>query len=157
MHLNQTVCNRKLDYHDSCTLRKGSAMYPRLVILSLAKRLEKPPFCHSYTFFGAWTRDHYMPLQRPTTRVFMLCYGFLNKRSPLAVQRFPTQMSPLPPCGSANSQSTSQSMMPFPTQPSKTHYPYTTGKRHSFLGFFMFQGVDVHNQKYVPRLKNQCT
>jgi hypothetical protein len=40
MHLNQTVCNRKLEYYDSCTLRKGSVMYPRLVILSLAKRLE---------------------------------------------------------------------------------------------------------------------
>jgi hypothetical protein len=30
----------------------------------------------------------------------------------------------------------------------------TTGKRHVFLGFFMFLGADVHNQKYVPRLKN---
>jgi hypothetical protein len=35
----------------------------------------------------------------------MLCYGFPNKRSPLAVQRFPTQMSPLAPCGSGDSQS----------------------------------------------------
>jgi hypothetical protein len=82
-----------------------------------------------------------MPLQRPTTRVFMLCYGFLNKRSPLAVQRFPAQMSPLPPCGSANSQSTSQSMMPFPTQPSKTHYPYTTGKRHYSSAFLCSSGL----------------
>jgi hypothetical protein len=41
-------------------------MYPREVILSLAKRLEKPPFYHSYTSFGAWPRDHYMPLQRFT-------------------------------------------------------------------------------------------
>jgi hypothetical protein len=43
---------------------KVSALYPRVVILSLAKRLEKPPFCHSYTSFGAWPRDHYMSLQR---------------------------------------------------------------------------------------------
>jgi hypothetical protein len=41
-------------------------MYPRVVILSLAKRLEKPPFCQDYTAFGVWPRDHYMPLQRFT-------------------------------------------------------------------------------------------
>jgi hypothetical protein len=35
----QTACNRKLSYHDSCTLCKGSALYPRVVISSLAKRL----------------------------------------------------------------------------------------------------------------------
>jgi hypothetical protein len=45
---------------------KVSALYPRVVISSLAKRLEKPPFYHSYTSFGAWHRDHYMPLQRFT-------------------------------------------------------------------------------------------
>jgi hypothetical protein len=45
---------------------KVSAMYPRVVILSLAKRLEKAPFCHSYTSFGVWPRDHYMSLQRFT-------------------------------------------------------------------------------------------
>jgi hypothetical protein len=43
---------------------KVSTLYPRVVILSLAKRLEKPPFCHSYTSFGVWPRDHYMALQR---------------------------------------------------------------------------------------------
>jgi hypothetical protein len=41
-------------------------MYPRVVISSLAKRLEKPPFYHSYTSFGVWPRDHYMSLQRFT-------------------------------------------------------------------------------------------
>jgi hypothetical protein len=25
---SQTACNRKLGYHDSCTLCKGSALYP---------------------------------------------------------------------------------------------------------------------------------
>jgi hypothetical protein len=45
---------------------KVSALYPRVLISSLAKRLEKPPFCYSYTSFGAWSRDHYMSLQRFT-------------------------------------------------------------------------------------------
>jgi hypothetical protein len=36
------------------------------VISSLAKRLKKPRFCHSYTSFGVWPRDHYLPLQRFT-------------------------------------------------------------------------------------------
>jgi hypothetical protein len=45
---------------------KVSALYLRVVISSVAKRLEKPPFCHSYTFFGVWPRDHYMILQRFT-------------------------------------------------------------------------------------------
>jgi hypothetical protein len=39
----------------------------------------------------------------------ILCYGFLNKRSPLAVLRFSAQTSPLAPCGSGDSQSMSQS------------------------------------------------
>jgi hypothetical protein len=45
---------------------KVSALCPRVVISSLAKRLEKPTFCHSYTSFGAWPRDQYMPFQRFT-------------------------------------------------------------------------------------------
>jgi hypothetical protein len=31
---SQTTCTRKLSYHDSCTLCKGSALYPRVVISS---------------------------------------------------------------------------------------------------------------------------
>jgi hypothetical protein len=45
---------------------KVSTLYPWVVISSLAKRLEKPPFCHFYTSFGVWPRDHYMSLQRFT-------------------------------------------------------------------------------------------
>jgi hypothetical protein len=45
---------------------KVSALYPRVVISSLPKQVEKLPFCHSYTSLGAWPRDHYMPLQRFT-------------------------------------------------------------------------------------------
>jgi hypothetical protein len=43
-----------------------STMYSRIVILSLAKRLENLLFATLYTFLGIWTRDHYMPLQRFT-------------------------------------------------------------------------------------------
>jgi hypothetical protein len=45
---------------------KASTLYPRVVISSLAKRLEKTPFCQSYTSFGVWPRDQYMLLQRFT-------------------------------------------------------------------------------------------
>jgi hypothetical protein len=45
---------------------KVSISYSRVVISSLAKQLEKPHFCHSYTSFGVWLRDHYMPLERFT-------------------------------------------------------------------------------------------
>jgi hypothetical protein len=45
---------------------KVSTLYTQVVISSLAKRLEKPHFCHSYTSFGVWPRDHYMSLQRFT-------------------------------------------------------------------------------------------
>jgi hypothetical protein len=45
---------------------KVSTLYPRVVISSLAKRLEKPPFFHSYTSFGVWHKDHYMSLHRLT-------------------------------------------------------------------------------------------
>jgi hypothetical protein len=45
---------------------KVSTLYPRVVISLLAKRLEKPPFYHSYTSFGVWPRYHYMTLQRFT-------------------------------------------------------------------------------------------
>jgi hypothetical protein len=55
----------------------------------------------------------------------MLCYGFLNKRSPLAVLRFPVQISPLASCRLGGSQSMSQSMITMygaiPTQPCTTH------------------------------------
>jgi hypothetical protein len=60
--------------------------YPQVVISSLAKRLEKPPFCHSYTSFGVWPRDHYMQLQRFT----MGRMSGLTKvvRSTIAILRF---------------------------------------------------------------------
>jgi hypothetical protein len=66
---------------------KVSAMYPYIVISSLAKQLEDPHFCHSYTFFGVWLRDHYMSFQRFT----MGHMPDLAKvvRSAIALLRFP--------------------------------------------------------------------
>jgi hypothetical protein len=55
----------------------------------------------------------------------MLCYGFPNKQSPLAVLRFSAQTSPLAPCGSGSSQNMLQSMITMygaiSSQPSMTH------------------------------------
>jgi hypothetical protein len=79
---SQTACNRKLDYHDSCTLCRGCTLYPRVVISSPAKRLENLLFAILYTSFGVWPRDHYMSLQRPTTEV---CHALL---------RFPAHSGP---------------------------------------------------------------
>jgi hypothetical protein len=64
-----------------------STLYPRVVISLLAKRLEKPPLCHSDTSFGVWPRDHYMPLQRFT----MGRMTGLSKvvRGTIALLRFP--------------------------------------------------------------------
>jgi hypothetical protein len=66
-----------------------------------------------------------MMLQMSTTRV---CHALLrspDKRSLLAVLRFPAQTSPLAPCGSDSSQSMSQRLITkyvaIPTQPSTTH------------------------------------
>jgi hypothetical protein len=107
------------------------------VISSLAKRLEKPPFYHSYTSFGAWHMDHYFRYKGLLHEYVMLCYGFSNKRSPLAVLRFFAQMSPLAPCGLGNSQSvvtkndaiphsTEQDTQPIAFLISKQAVPYRT-------------------------------
>jgi hypothetical protein len=113
----QTACNRKLDYHDSCILCKGSALYQWVLISSLAEQLETS-FFHSCTSFGVWPIDHYMLLQRSTTGVRHALLRFLNQRSLLAVVRVPAETSPLASCGLGRSQSLSQSisksMMSFP-------------------------------------------
>jgi hypothetical protein len=76
---------------------KVSALYPRVVISSLAKWLEKPYFCHSYTSFGVWPRDHYMLLQRFTTGVCHALLRFLNKRPRLQCWGFPHTVAPFAP------------------------------------------------------------
>jgi hypothetical protein len=79
---------------------KVSTLYPRVVISLLAKRLEKPSFCHSYNSFGVWPRDDYMPLQRFT----MGRMSGLAKvvRGIIAMLRFPEvirgTMASLAPC-----------------------------------------------------------
>jgi hypothetical protein len=65
-----------------------------VVISSLAKWLYKPPFCHSYTSFGVWPKDHYMLLQRSTTGVCYALIQFLDKWSLLIVLMFPAQNGP---------------------------------------------------------------
>jgi hypothetical protein len=81
-------------------ITKVSTLYPRVVISSLAKQLEKHPFCHSYTFFGAWPKDHYMPLQRFTMGRMLGLAKVVH--STIAMLRFPGvvrgTMTPLAPC-----------------------------------------------------------
>jgi hypothetical protein len=66
---------------------KVGALYPRLVISLIAKRLEKPLFCHSYTSFGAWPIDHYMLLQMSTTGVYHALLRIPQQRALLVVLR----------------------------------------------------------------------
>jgi hypothetical protein len=75
-------------------------MYPRVVISLQAKRLEKPPFYHSYTSFGVWPRDHYMLLQRFTMGRMpglakVVCYIIAMLSFPRVVRG---TMAPLTPC-----------------------------------------------------------
>jgi hypothetical protein len=79
---------------------KVNTLYPQVVISSLAKRLEKPPFYHSYTFFGVWPRDHYMSLQRFTMGRMLGSAKVV--RNSIAMLRFNGvacgTMTPLEPC-----------------------------------------------------------
>jgi hypothetical protein len=47
-------------------IAKASVMYLRVVISSLAKRLDNLLFAIFALSFEAWPKDHYMPLQRFT-------------------------------------------------------------------------------------------
>jgi hypothetical protein len=75
------------------------------VISSLAKRLEKPPFCHSYTTFGVWPKDDYMSLQRSTRGVCHTLLWFPEQTALLAVLRSLEQTAPLALYGYGVSQS----------------------------------------------------
>jgi hypothetical protein len=93
------------------------ALYPRVVISLLRGRLKKPPFCHSYTSFGVCPRDHYMSLQRSTTRV---CNALLQ----ISEQTVPTCSAKIsctnaPSCTMWFKQVTKYDAVP--TQPSITH------------------------------------
>jgi hypothetical protein len=102
-----------------------STLYPRIVISSPVSDYRTfflPFFTLSLVCGPEITICHYKVLLQ---EYVMLCYGFLNKRSPIAVLRFPTQTSPLAPCGSDSSQSISQRLITkygvILTQPSTTH------------------------------------
>jgi hypothetical protein len=95
-----------LGCHDSCTLYKGSALYPRVVISSLAKRLENLlfailtlPLVHGSEI----TTYHYKGLLQ---KYVMLCYGFPIK-GPACSANHSLAKAPLAPCGSGLSQSMS--------------------------------------------------
>jgi hypothetical protein len=113
---------------------KVSALYPQVVISSLAKWLEKHPSCHSYTSFGAWFRGHYMLLQRFTTGVCHVLLWFPDKRPRLQCWGFPHIVAPFAPCGSCSSNRMSQRLITkigaIPTQPSTTqHIAYLISKQ----------------------------
>jgi hypothetical protein len=111
---------------------KVSALYPRVVISSLAKWLEKPPFFHSSTCFGVWHRDHYMPLQRFTIGRMPSCANVVC--SIIALLRFPGShgtMTPLAPCvpgqvTTPNSHSSEQGTLPTASLIIKQAIPYQT-------------------------------
>jgi hypothetical protein len=80
---------------------KVSVLYPRVVISSLAERLENLLFAILHTVFGVWSRDHYMPLQ-------MFTMGHMPGLAKVvcgtkAMLRFPgvvhSTTAPLAPCG----------------------------------------------------------
>jgi hypothetical protein len=77
---------------------KVSTMYSRVVISSLAKRLENLLYAILHTSFGVWSKNHYMTLQRSTIGV---CHALLRfpPQPLLAMLRFPPQ-APIAPGGS---------------------------------------------------------
>jgi hypothetical protein len=113
---------------------KVSTLYPRVVISSLAKRLEKHLFCHSYTSFGIWPRDHYMSLQRFT--LGRMSGSAKVVHSTIALLRF------LAPCEpgqitTPNSHSFEQGTLPTTSLISKQYVPYRT------CGGTCFPGVSI--------------
>jgi hypothetical protein len=112
---------------------KVSTLYPWVVISSLAKWLEKPHFCHSYTSFGVWPRDHYMPLQRFTMGRMPGLAKLVHGTK--AMLRFPRvirgTMTPLAPCGPRRVtmpifHSSEQGTLPTSSLISKQVVPYRT-------------------------------
>jgi hypothetical protein len=112
---------------------KVSTLYPRVVISSLAKRLVKPLFCHSYTSFGVWPRDHYMSLQRFTMGRMPGLAKVVHDT--IAILRFPGvvhgTMTPLAPCEPRRvttpiSHSSKQDTLPTASLISKQAVPYHT-------------------------------
>jgi hypothetical protein len=98
---------------------KVSALYPRVVISLLAKRLEKPPFCHSSHFLWCMAQRSL----HASTKVYYgsyakLCQGSTQYPSIAKVSRGSRgTMTPLAPCESGrvttpNSHSSKQGTLP---------------------------------------------
>jgi hypothetical protein len=112
---------------------KVSALYPRVVISSLAKQLERPPFCHSYTFFGVQPRDHYIPLQRFTMGrrpglAKVVCATIAMLRFPRVVHGTTAPHTPCEPRQVTTSifHSSDQGTLPIASLISKQVVPYWT-------------------------------
>jgi hypothetical protein len=112
---------------------KVSIMYPRVVISSLTKRLEKPHFCHSYTYFGVWLIDYYIPLQRFTIgRISSLAKVVRGTIAMLRILGVVNgTMTPLTPCEprrltTSISHSSEQDILPTTSLISKKVVPYRT-------------------------------
>jgi hypothetical protein len=112
---------------------KVSILYPRVLISLLAKRLEKSSFCHSYTPFGVWPRDLYMPLQRFTMGHMPGIAKVV--RGTMAMLRFPRVVrgttAPLAPCEPRRvttpiSHSSEQGTLPITSLISMQVVPYRT-------------------------------
>jgi hypothetical protein len=74
---SQTTCNRKLGYHDSCTLYRGWYPIPTHSDFITRRWLENLLSTILYTSFGVWPRYHYMPLRRLTpARMYCFAIGF---------------------------------------------------------------------------------
>jgi hypothetical protein len=74
---SQTACNRKLGYHDSYTLCRGCTLYPRVVISSLAKRLENLLFVIFLHFLWCMAQRSLHAFTKVNPRSFVLiCHRF---------------------------------------------------------------------------------
>jgi hypothetical protein len=136
----QTACNRKLGYHDCCTRCKGQCPVPTISDFITRRWQEKPPFYHSYTSFGVWLRDHYMPLQRPTIgvcwdllwipqqRPHLQCYGFPSKVPSYTMRSgiFTKYVTTYDTKSDANPHSTEQDTQPIAFLISRQIVPYQT-------------------------------
>jgi hypothetical protein len=92
---SKTTCNRKHGYHDNCTLSKGSALYPRVVISSLAKQLENLLFVIltlPLVYVPEITTCHYKDLLQ---ELVMLCYGSPVTRVPSSSAKVSSWLEPL--------------------------------------------------------------
>jgi hypothetical protein len=83
---SKIACNRKHDYHDSCTLCKGQCPVPMCSDFITGQVIREPPFCDSLCFLWCMA-------QRSLHAVTQVYYGSyvqlcLGNHTTLAMQRF---------------------------------------------------------------------